>query len=250
VDRGSMRNLLIDVATRLRLDGPLLKARAALSRQHGYAEEERELHDVLVSTLNENSNCIDIGAYRGRVLDQMVRLAPHGRHIAYEPLPHLYRQLVTRFPSVDVRHAAVSNAPGETTFVHVRDAPALSGLTNRWNGGDDHRTETITVRVEALDAALPPGYVPDFIKVDVEGAERLVFEGAIKTITEHKPTILFEHGKGGADHYATEPADVYDLLTRVAGLRIFELGGNEPLTMAQFEEAYRRNEQWNFVARA
>jgi hypothetical protein len=86
--------------------------------------------------------------------------------------------------------------------------------------------------------------------VDVEGAERLVFEGALKTIAKHKPMILFEHGKGGADHYATEPGDIYKLLTESAGLRIFELGGAEPLTLAQFEEAFRRNEQWNFLARA
>ena len=244
-----IRDQLIDATIRLRLDEPLQAARALVSPSgRSNANEQARLDELLAKTLTPTSNCIDIGAYRGRVLTRMLRNAPLGRHIAYEPLPDLHRLLVRRFPSVDVRSAALSNEPGRTTFTVVRNSPGLSGFRDRWDG--DHRTESIDVRVGTLDTDLPPGYVPDFIKVDVEGAERLVFEGGIRTIATHKPTILFEHGKGGADHYATEPADIYELLTRDAGLRIFEVGGDEPMTLTEFEDAFRRNEQWNFLARA
>ncbi len=246
----TVRETLIEAAVRLKVDEPLLKLRAAVSPRHrGYLEEQREIARLLANWLSPTSNCIDIGAYNGRTLAEIVRLAPQGRHIAYEPLPHKYRLLERRFPSVDVRPAAVSDHTGEMTFTIVHDAPALSGLRNRWQDNGDHRTETLSVRVEALDNDLPPDFVPHFIKIDVEGAERLVFEGAIKTIGTHKPTILFEHGKGGAEHYETGPVDVYELLTRECGLSIYQPAGDRPLSLDAFLEAYDRNEQWDFVAR-
>jgi FkbM family methyltransferase len=246
-----LRDQLIDATIRLRLDEPLQAARSLLSPDgRENANEQRQLNALMAKTLTATSNCIDVGAYRGRVLARMVRLAPLGRHIAYEPLPHLHRLLVRRFPEVDVRQAALSKEPGQTTFTMVRDAPGLSGFRDRWDGAHVHNTESIDVRVEALDTDLPRGYVPHLIKIDVEGAERLVFEGGIRTIATHKPTILFEHGKGGANHYATAPGDIHRLLTGEAGLRIFALDGDRPLDLAEFEDEYRRNEQWNFVARA
>jgi FkbM family methyltransferase len=246
-----IRDQLIDATIRLHLDEPLQAARTLLS-PHGReaAKEQKQLDDLMSRTLRRTSNCIDVGAYRGRVLAGMLRLAPHGRHIAYEPLPHLHRLLARRFPCVDVRNAALSDRPGRASFTAVHDSPGLSGFHNRWAGEGRHRTESIDVRIETLDTDLPPGYAPDFIKVDVEGAERLVFEGGIRTIRTHRPTILFEHGKGGADHYATEPADIHRLLSGEAGLRIFALEGRRPLGLAEFEEEYQRNEQWNFVAQA
>ncbi len=246
----TIRETLVDSAIRWGVDEPLLKLRAVLSPRHrGYLHEQREFRRLLANWLTPTSNCIDIGAYNGRTLAEIVRLAPQGRHIAYEPLPHKCRLLERRFPSVEVRQAAVADRSGEKTFTVVRDAPALSGLRDRWQRDGDHRTEELVVRIEALDTDLPRDYVPDFIKVDVEGAERLVFEGAVKTIKTHKPMILFEHGKGGAEHYDTAPADIYDLLTRECGLQISVPADDRPLSLEAFQEAYERNEQWDFVAR-
>jgi hypothetical protein len=50
-----------------------------------------------------------------------------------------------------------------------------------------------TVRIDDLD--LPP---PDLIKIDVEGHELKVFQGAYNTISKHRPVIFYEsmHGTG------------------------------------------------------
>lgn len=245
-----IRDVLIDTASRLHLDEPLLRMRSAISpRYRGQTEERRQLRRILGSILAPTSNCIDIGAYRGRILAEMVRAAPRGRHIAYEPLPELNRLLARRFPEVDIRLAAVSDHVGETTFTMVRDDPGLSGFRDRWEGRE-HDTVSLRVRLETLDTDLPAGYVPDLIKVDVEGAERLVFAGGMKLISTHKPTIIFEHGKNGAEHYASGPSDVFSALTGEGGLRIFDLDGNGPYSEAQFEEAFWLNERWDFLARA
>jgi FkbM family methyltransferase len=243
-----IRERLIDTAMRLGVDEPLRSMRARLLPQ--YREQrtgKQQLRALLEATLTPTSNCIDIGAFRGRVLAEMLRVAPRGRHIAYEPLPHMYRYLARRFPSVDLRQAAVSNADGETTFTFVKHAPGKSGFRGRAHA--ETEIERLTVRTETLDTHLPAGYKPDLIKVDVEGAERLIFEGAIKTISTARPVILFEHGKGGADHYETQPTDIYALLHEQAGLRIFDMDGNGPYSLAQFEDAYAQNTRWDFLAR-
>ena len=109
--------------------------------------------------------------------------------------------------------------------------------------------EQIAVALEDLDSSLPDGYAPDFIKVDVEGAEVQVFRGALRTIREHRPTIVFEHGQGGADQYGTGPEDVWDLLAAEAGLRLFDLDGNAYRSKAEFADAYWRGVRWQYVAR-
>ncbi len=244
-----LRDRLIDAAVRLGVDGQLRSMRAALFPQYRYDRAESwHLRRLLESTLKEDSQCIDIGAFRGRVLAEIVRVAPRGKHIAYEPIPHLHRYLVERYPSVDVRLAAVSNEEGESSFAYVKNVPGRSGFRRR-SFGTQQNIETLTVRVETLDTNLPEGYAPALIKIDVEGAERFVIEGALKTISTYRPIIIFEHGKGGADYYNTEPHHIYDLLHNQAGLQIFDLEGNGPYTLAQFEEIYASNACWDFVAR-
>ena len=69
---------------------------------------------------------------------------------------------------------------------------------------------------------------PIFIKIDVEGAEALVIEGALHTICEAQPIIAFEHG-GPAHQYGGTSNDIYRMLCDEAGLRIFDMNGNGPI---------------------
>jgi FkbM family methyltransferase len=221
-------------------DGPV-EARDRRDAEH--------LRLLLAVSLSADSNCIDVGAHKGSVLEQLVHLAPEGRHIAYEPLPYLHERLVARFPRVDVRCAALSDRAGRATFTHVKTDPAYSGFRERAYPRREE-LETIEVRTERLDAALPSGFVPRLIKIDVEGAEREVLEGAIETIRIHKPIVVFEHGMGASDYYGTSPSHVFDLLRSEAGLRVFDLDGGGPYDRWEFEVIFRRGGIWNFVARA
>jgi FkbM family methyltransferase len=203
---------------------------------------------LLAFSLSPDSNCIDVGAHEGIVTRELVRICPLGQHIAYEPLPECCTHLRREFPEVDVRQAALSNERGEVSFQFVASNPQLSGLRMR----DYPRGETvqaIKVRTETLDADLPPEYVPHFIKIDVEGAERLVIEGAMNILARHRPIIFFEHGAGASEHYGTRSVDLYDLLVDKLGMRIFDVDGNGPYTQKGFERVFTAP-IWNFVARA
>ena len=211
------------------------------------AQDMQNLRLLLAFVLSARSNCIDVGAHSGDVLREMVRCAPHGCHIAYEPLPHLNQELVRNFPQVDVRLAALSNRSGESSFTHVKSNPGYSGFRERTYPGEE-RLEVITVRVEPLDTSLALDYVPTLIKIDVEGGEQQVIEGAIRTIVTHRPVIIFEHGRGAAEHYGTGPGDIYSLLCEEAGLRIFDLDGNGPYSREDLIRTFELGNRWNYVA--
>lgn len=217
------------------------------------AAARRDLRDnanlrlLLSFLLAPDANCIDIGCSRGDVLKEMLRVAPQGRHIAYEPLPEFHEVLVREFPSVEVRQAALSDHRSEERFVRVVGHPGYSGFRRRAYPGKP-RLEEIKVRVEDLDSSLPEGYVPALIKLDVEGAEEQVIRGAIETIKVHKPVVVFEHGRGAAGHYGTAPGDIFELLCGRAGLRIFDLDGVGPYDLPTFERAFEHGAPWNFVA--
>jgi FkbM family methyltransferase len=198
--------------------------------------------------LRPDSDCLDVGAHEGAVLREMVRLAPKGRHVAWEPLPAFARRLRDEFPSVEVREAALSDRAGERAFAHVLDEPGWSGFVARPTPAGS-AVETITVRCERLDDALPEGLRPALVKIDVEGAEEQVLLGAADTLRRHRPVVVFEHGAGSADHYGTTPDRIHDLFTGFLGYRLFGLDGDGPYAVDRFTEIFSRGERVNFVAR-
>lgn len=221
------------------------------SGDDGLDGDDRLACEVMGRVLRPDSNCVDVGCATGKLLAYMVKLAPAGRHFAFEPLPANAATLRRDFPGVSVHEVALSDAAGETTFQHVVSNPGYSGLRQRTYPSDHEKIETIRVALDTLDNVLPPDLTVHLLKVDVEGAELQVFRGALRTLRTHRPVVLFEHGRGGADHYGTTPEMVYDLLVGECGLRISLLEdwleGKPSLDRAGFVAQFQ-GLHWNFVA--
>lgn len=210
----------------------------------------QSMRRLLAFVLGPADSAVDIGAHRGAVLAEMQRVAPDGRHVAFEPIPGLAARLREEFPDVEIHQAALSDAPGEAQFAHVRgSAEGWSGLRFRpLPTGEEADVEQIEVALEVLDQVLPVDLAPKVIKVDVEGAEEQVLRGALGTLRRHRPVVIFEHGSGSAETYGTTPAAIFALLRDEAGYRIFDLDGNGPYSLEQFEHAFYTAERVNFVA--
>lgn len=209
--------------------------------------DNARLRLVMASVLGSASNCLDVGANEGDFLYDMVRLAPFGRHIGYEPLPYLAQALVSRFPTVDIRNCAVSNQEGTSSFAYVSNGAGWSGL-RRYEYDFNAKVEELTVRVVRLDDDLPADYSPNLILVDVNGGEVELFEGAIRTLTKARPIVLFEHGMA-VRSYGHELGDVYPVLADECHLRIYDLDGSGPLSRDQLVDAIQGQGKWNFMAR-
>jgi len=223
--------------------------RATWPRYRAVDDRDRRLIlSILAYVLREDSCCVDVGCHLGDLLAHMVRLAPRGRHWAFEPLPDLAADLRRQFPTVAVHEAALSDHDGEAEFHHVVTNAGYSGLRRRSYDRPDERVELIRVRTRRLDDLLPADHPVDFIKIDVEGAELEVLRGALSTLRRCRPHVIFEHGRGAADHYGTTPTMVHRLLAD-CGLAVFHLDGTGPLPEATFVETFETNRAWNFLAR-
>jgi FkbM family methyltransferase len=209
--------------------------------------------------LRPNSNCIDIGAATGEILRFMQVLAPNGKHHAFEPIPFQASELRLRFPNVLVHDLALSDETGEVDFFVVKDDPWISALRDpqkiRGLVGDTQRSdwhgqvETIPVTTRRLDDVLDANEAVDFIKMDVEGAEVSVFRGALRTLAESSPIVVFEYS-GAAVEELYGATNLLDTLSEV-GFSVSSLegwlAGDSPLGPSEFPNMDTTNGFWNWM---
>lgn len=210
--------------------------------------DNRLMRSVIASALTPNSSCVDVGANHGHHLDQMVRCAPRGQHIAFEPLPELVGLLESQFPMVDVRQVALSKEAGDASFIRMSGSVGYSGLNPRVQP-KGATAQKIAVRVSTLDKEIPQDFVPALIKIDVEGAEADVLEGGLETLGRARPLILVEAQQPEDSTDTTDAGRIYSLLVNELGMRIFDIDGSGPFSAAQFVESYSGGSVWNYLAR-
>lgn len=205
---------------------------------------------VMEKALQPASNCVDIGCYRGEILQHMVRLAPDGRIFAVEPCPYHQDFLEKKFPQVKIFPVALDNESGFRTFYFDCEYPARSGLLTKKNS--DGQIEEIRVRVEKLDDLIPEDLKIDLIKIDVEGAEYPVISGGRNLIKRSRPVIIFEHGAGASQMYDRTSGDLYDLISEDLGLRISSmdrwLEGLSPFDRKTFVDCVAQGKYSDFIA--
>ena len=214
---------------------------------------DRQTRAVIQRVCKPDSNCIDVGCHKGEMLDVMVQYAPQGQHMGFEPIPGMYQALEKKYQNSNCRilDFALSNQTGEATFNYVVSNPSYSGLQKRKYDRAEEQDTSITVRTARLDEVLPPGQAVDLIKIDVEGGEMLVLEGAQETLLKHRPVVLFEHGLGASDYYGAGPAQVfayfeecgYEINTMKAWLK-----GQKALDKAEFERQFFQQLNYFFIA--
>ncbi len=210
-------------------------------------------YKLMESILQDDSSSVDVGAYRGEILDQMQKISPNGNHFAFEPVPDNYIYLKKKFPKAKIFNIALSDKAGETTFNHVVGRPARSGLIELDYPDKKQKVRKLPMRIERLDEVIPKGTRIDFIKIDVEGAELGVLKGAKKIVKKYRPYILFEHNPKLSKHYNTAPEDIYKLLVVDYGMKIYTMSGffsnNKALTKSSFVSITEAHQEFNFVAK-
>ena len=153
---------------------------------------EVELH-ILGDLCHRDRDSIDVGANEGCYVN--VLRAHSRRVIAFEPLPWLAARLTNRFAggNVDVREIALSNARSKTRLrLPVVNGTPVEGCSSI---ADAARTyyrnfRELDVETDRLDDVYAGAC--GFIKIDVEGHEEEVLEGAKSTIARSRPRALVE----------------------------------------------------------
>lgn len=174
---------------------------------------------VIASLLEPGDFALDIGANHGWYTLLMAEVVgAEGTILAFEPCPPLGDALVHNLElngnpaQIGIQRIALGAEKGELTINVFRGLPHGHASTSTL-GRDDY--ESFTVPAETLDSVVPER-APALIKIDVEGAEQLVFEGAASTLSS-SPMVLLEVNYETSSAFGYSPSD---LLRTLAGYGI------------------------------
>ena len=165
-----------------------------------------------------DSICYDLGASIGYLSMLMARKAKHvSTHLSLRRMPPKKsgkNSAANQFSNVTIIPNPVSKDERDVRFV----------LTDVSYGSSINETETrwpvLHLRTTTLDSFVNDHSAPDFIKIDVEGEEGNVLEGARGILLKKRPTICCElHSMEAAQevekilsefHYKLSGLDGYD----------------------------------------
>ena len=89
--------------------------------------------------------------------------------------------------------------------------PELTWLLRAHHASISERTDAVSGRLALDDIAFSDdGFVPDFIKIDIEGDELAALKGATRLLSEHRPGLVIE------THSAELEADCRELLEELS----------------------------------
>lgn len=170
---------------------------------HYYGEWAQQEFDFFDHILAAESNVIDVGANIGTHAVYFAKKCNQGNVVAIEPQIYIFEMLAANllingcYNAVPV-HAGASSKPGVAKMVNFNPF-----VDHKMNYGEfkinDHTDRGIDTNIVTLDnyASLSKF---NLIKMDVEGLEVEVLNGATKILKEHKPFLYIEfNNKEGND---------------------------------------------------
>jgi FkbM family methyltransferase len=197
---------------------------------------ERSLHEVgtyeegivqfMKKHLFPGDVFIDVGANIGWlscIAAQLVK--ENGKVLAFEAHPETARLLrenigLNEFQNVVVFPVALGNTNGE---MELFDSPEQ----NRGGASAVFPSEVIhIVPTQKLDDLLLDNMVPKALKIDVEGFEPEVIEGAMKILRAYRPMLILELTWRTPEH-TQRSRTLIRLLTEDLGYRMFRLKGGK-----------------------
>ncbi len=186
--------------------------RAGLEMKLKLPEESEfhlETHDpevtvLLCKNIQPGFTVVDVGAHIGYFTMLISRLAgPEGKVFALEPLPknvirleeHLFRNHCSQ--NTKVLPLALAEYDGKEQFLYF-DFSTIGRFSSIESEVKDKPSGDITVECRTLDSLIQDNSIlsPDFVKIDVEGAELRVLQGMENLFKVSRPKLLIEfHNK-------------------------------------------------------
>jgi FkbM family methyltransferase len=153
---------------------------------------------VIKSLLNAGNRAIDVGANVGAYTLIMAKAVGRaGRVAAFDANPEVYQRLVQNLALNDFLSRsetysfALSSLTG-TQRLHLPDKASWNRGTATLIGQARAGESAIEVGVETLDRAVGQWERCDLIKIDTDGSDFAVLEGATEIIERFRPSLIFE----------------------------------------------------------
>ena len=161
---------------------------------HGF---DNGLPFILKSYVKSNETAIDVGANAGYYAIPLSFMFESV--YAFEPIPKIYKKLkknieLNEIQNIVVYPEAVGAEDGKATFYYqesIDDDKNINIGLSSFSKRNNFKTKKFEVKVNQLDT-LFVGQNIGLIKIDVEGHEFLVFQGARNLLARKKPVVVWE----------------------------------------------------------
>ena len=191
---------------------------------------EPETIALMARLVKPGMTVLDVGANVGSHTFRLAKLVgPTGQVIAFEPMRWAYGKLcrnaqLNSFSNVTLEKIAIGNENGTLR----------AAFRTRWSidGSSDEPEQENVVIMRLDDYLTSRGVKPvDFIKLDVDGYEYKVLQGAVDTLRSSAPLIVMEFATWTLERVGDEASEMLDYL---------ELLGYEFLVGSDFNQLIQK----------
>jgi len=177
-----------------------------------------------------NNTCIDVGGHIGTISIPYSRM--FNKIISFEPNTKSYNFFVE-----NIKMNNISNIMLYNKGVYNKNTTCKVIQHDLGNSGcfyikecDKHDINSI--EVIKLDDMIDNNSKVDFIKIDTEGSELQVLEGAINLISTYKPLIQVETNQCSGKYFGYNKERIHEFMKQ-HDYKIFDDDGNNPLFMCK-----------------
>ena len=199
----------------------------------------------MLHNVKSGSSVLDIGANHGYYT---LMLASFGCQVdAYEPQPKLANLIkesvkINNFSNVNVFDLAISDSVSEQVFT-VPIHHGMNATLSNSHSYDPYGSESIIVKTTSIDN-LDKKY--DFIKIDAEGGEPLIWRGMQNYLDKYPETLILMEWRW--DRYENPEAFANEIFDRFTVSSV-EFDSNEISLDISSRLSSRKNEDWMLVLR-
>lgn len=195
------------------VEAPAGEARVAPLETLNFGGAYEAAESRAMNLLAAGARCIlDVGANLGIHALRLAVREPQATVHAFEPLPQSFEFLSRNIAlnglgdRVRAHGFGLSRANGSFEFHIAPENGTNASLLNVAARPDAKRVVGLAMTLD--DWAANTGAAPDYLKVDVEGAELWVFEGGAKTLARHRPRVFTELLRKWSAPFGYHPNDV------------------------------------------
>jgi len=181
-----------------------------------YRDQVVELTAIRQAVRPDDTVC-DIGANKGSYVYWLSRWVPRGRVVAFEPQERLASYLQSVCAALGLSNVSVEakavHAKSSILNLYVPGSTDSPGASLNTKVSVSEHCRSVSVPVITLDEYFERDIRISVLKIDVEGAEKKVFEGATRILTQQSPLLVFE-----CENRHLETGSVFDVFRYLNGL--------------------------------
>jgi FkbM family methyltransferase len=208
-----------------------------LARQRPLMADEKFLLQVPLS----GRVVYDVGCLEGLYTLFFARaVGPRGQVVAFEPNPQNCMAIrgnvaLNGFMNVQLLDIGLGTGPGAMDLVIPFGFPGQGTVDGELQTHYLRQagTKRVSVRIDSLDRVLAANELPppDLIKIDVEGFELQVVDGAVGTLRAHKPKLFVELHGLEAEHRLANMHRLVGLLREVGYTSALHVESGQPVDL-------------------